>query len=154
MNIIKALITTIAVLIITACSSTEIRDFVRRADPTGIAKVATQASVDEEKRIAREKKEELEKDKLYLREVEFRLERDKWIGKNSDDLVIAWGTPSETYNRNDGGKHYTYKIASRSITDVWTNQTTYYYCFTSFITNPKGKILAWTSKGSCAYHQK
>ncbi|WP_255836757.1 hypothetical protein [Ignatzschineria rhizosphaerae] len=42
------MITTIAVLIITACSSTEIRDFVRRPDPTGIAKVATRASVDEE----------------------------------------------------------------------------------------------------------
>ena len=154
MTTFKTLMTIMMALIITACSSTDVRDFMRAADTTGITKIATQSSVDEEKRIAREKKEELEKDKLFLREVEFRLERDKWIGKNSDDLVMAWGNPTETYNRNDGGKHYTYKIASRSVTDVWTNQTTYYYCFTNFITNPRGKILAWTSKGTCAYHQK
>lgn len=150
----KLLIISLSLFIITACSSTEIRNFMRSADPTGIAKIATQASVDEENRIAQEQIQEAKDHKKYLAQLDFRLKREEWIGKNSDDLVLEWGSPYATYNRNDGGKHYTFRTVSSSNIDVWTNQTTYTYCLTTFITNPKGKVLSWKTDGTCIYHQK
>lgn len=153
MYIFKTFLLSLCALIITACSTTDVRDFMRSADPTGVSKVVTQSSVDEEKRIAQEKKQDAADHKKYLAQLDFRLEREKWLGKNSDDLVLEWGTPYATYNRNDGGKHYTFRTISKSIVDVWTNQTTNSYCLTTFVASPKGKILSWKTDGTCVYHQ-
>lgn len=150
----KLLIISLSLFIITACSSTEIRDFMRSADPTGVSKVVTQSSVDEENRIAQEKTQEAKDHQEYLARLDFRLDREKWIGKNSDDLVLEWGAPHTTYNRNDGGKHYTFRTISRSNINVWTNERTNTYCLTTFITNAKGKVLSWKTDGTCVYHQK
>ncbi len=154
MSTFKTALLSLGILIMTACSTTEIRDFMRNTDPTGVSKIVTQSSVDEEKSIAQEKKQELEDHKKYLAQLDFQLDREKWIGKNSDDLVLEWGTPHATYNRNDGGKHLTFRTISRSNIDVWTNQTTNTYCLTTFITSPKGKVLSWKTDGTCVYHQK
>lgn len=153
MSIVKSSIILLSIFIITACSSTEIRDFMRSADPTGVAKAVTQSSVDEEKRVAQERKQDLAEHQKYLAQLDFQLDREKWIGKNSDDLVLEWGTPHATYNRNDGGKHLTFRTISRSNIDVWTNQTTNTYCLTTFVTHPKGQILSWKTGGTCIYHQ-
>lgn len=151
MAIFKVFLTAIAVFTLAACSTTEIRDFARGVDPTGIAKIVTQSSVDEEKRIAREQQAELEKDKQLLREVEFKLKRDKWIGKNSDDLVLAWGKPSSIHDRNDGGKHFTFRTVHKTVMSglFIKDERTTYYCNTTFITNKKGTILSWLTDGYC-----
>ncbi|MEX0425910.1 hypothetical protein KDV38_19640 [Providencia rettgeri] len=139
-----------SLLVIAGCSTKELRDFARSADPTGIAKIATQSSVDEEKRLEAQRKKEIEAIKAEQNAKDFIAARDKWVNKSIDDLVLKWGNPYEAYPRTDGGRHTTYRKLTDTIGGVFTNYT-YYYCLTTFISDSKGIITSWTSTGHCDY---
>lgn len=84
----------------------------------------------------------------------FRIERENWVNQQVDDLVLEWGKPEDIYERKDGGKYLTYKTTTRTIVDAWSGKKTSSYCYTTFISNPKGIITSWRTKGTCVYHTK
>lgn len=150
MSTTKYLLISFCLLIITACRSTEIQNFLQSVDPTGIAKTATQSSANAEYKAKQAEEFAASKEEGRIARIKFKEERDQWIGKNSDDLVTKWGTPYETYKRNDGGKHLLFRKETYSPTyDSWRNETTFYYCVTTFITNAKGVISSWNKDGYC-----
>lgn len=77
-------------------------------------------------------------------ERKFNARRDHWIGKSSDDLVRAWGSPTKTYDRKDGGEQLTW---------TWTQSDgpglfpMYIQCTTNFIADKKGIIKEWDRDG-------
>lgn len=122
----------------------------REIDPTGISKTITQSSIDEERRAAEAEDFAKSKAEGEIARVKFKAERDQWIGKNSDDLVMKWGKPYDTYQRNDKGKHLIFRKETLSPTyNSWRNETTYYYCLTTFVTTPRGMITSWSKDGYC-----
>lgn len=77
----------------------------------------------------------------------FNENRDYWVGKSIDDLVMKWNAPDSTYNRTDGGKQYSW-----TWTQVVRGFPSYsVQCTTNFISNKKGTITEWNYSG-CLPH--
>lgn len=87
----------------------------REIDPTGISKTVTQSSIDEERRAAEARDFAKSKAEGEIARVKFKAEHDQWIGKNSDDLVMKWGKPYDTYQRDDKGKHLIFRKETLSL---------------------------------------
>lgn len=144
MSITKRFLITLSVLIMTACNSTDLQNFMKSAETTGSTKARVQSSAHQDHEFAEAQAQG------RLARIKFKEERDQWIGKNSDKLVMKWGNPYQTYQRNDGGKHLVFRKETYSPAyDSWKNETTYYYCVTIFITNAKGVISSWNKEGYC-----
>lgn len=96
------------------------------------------------------KQEQAQTDKKADDIIKFKKERDQWIGKSVDDLVLAWGEGA-TYNRADGGRHITYR--ERTYYQYSMLGSVSRYCDTLFVSNAKGIVKSWQSSGSCHYIQ-
>lgn len=79
--------------------------------------------------------------------LKFNADRDQWVGKSVDDLALAWGGPTDTYNRADGGRHVTYR--ERTYYKYSMLGSVSRYCDTLFVSNAKGIIQSWQASGSC-----
>ncbi|EEG83760.1 hypothetical protein GWI76_04660 [Proteus sp. G2659] len=72
---------------------------------------------------------------------EFKARRSYWVGKSVDDLVMSWGSPSNTHKRTDGGTQYTWKWTQNN---GWGQST---ICTNNFVANKKGTITDWNYSG-------
>lgn len=66
------------------------------------------------------------------------------MGKNIDETLISWGSPSSTVALNSGGKVYTWKTAWHTRPNVWSGEYTYGTCEQTLVTNAKGIVNNWT----------
>lgn len=79
-----------------------------------------------------------------------------WVGKDVNDLMVSWGTPSETYTMPNGYKQYTYSrqgstVATSSYNPLLQQSTAIAntrWCKTTFTANEVGTIQAWRWEGN------
>jgi hypothetical protein len=73
----------------------------------------------------------------------------KWVGRDVNTLIQAWGTPTNIYKRPDGSALYTWWNDSGK--DPQPGRITYamhYYCKTSFTVDPQGIIKTGEWEGN------
>lgn len=79
-----------------------------------------------------------------------------WEGADINNLIMAWGTPSDEYTMPNGNKMYTWLDVQGSrvtagynewLKMAYANKVTY-WCKTEFTTDKKGTIISWRWEGN------
>lgn len=73
-----------------------------------------------------------------------------WAGKSERDLVMEWGTPSDTYSLGDGSKMVTFSRSTGRSLAVKRGgvSETQNYCKTSFLLSSAGVVTSTKSEGN------
>ncbi len=45
-----------------------------------------------------------------------------WVGHDSQELLVAWGPPTSTFDDGRGGQVWTYEMARQTMGTAWANQ--------------------------------
>ncbi|WP_406684084.1 hypothetical protein N1F78_15545 [Seonamhaeicola sp. MEBiC1930] len=85
-----------------------------------------------------------------------------WKGHDVNNLISAWGPPSNVYELPNGSKMYTYLYVNNSLVKTryneWADETyqtsSRSYCQTSFTANTDGIIVSTAVKGPSCYSFK
>jgi hypothetical protein len=65
-----------------------------------------------------------------------------WVGQDADTLALAWGAPTGSYQKKDGGRILSYEKASVMSTGGAYSQTYSRHCRVDFVTDKDGRIVS------------
>jgi hypothetical protein len=75
--------------------------------------------------------------------------QDAWVGRSVDDLVVAWGAPTQEHPLQDGGRVLTWyrDMGDTSLTAGGITSSTHHSCTTTFRVSRNGEVTHWSSIG-------
>lgn len=75
---------------------------------------------------------------------------ESFVGHKADDLIDAWGIPSQEYKKDNGGRVFTYYQGAGAVASSFNNISVARsrYCKTTFYIDPVGLIEKYAYEGN------